>query len=172
VTNGVSPASPQDVPPTSPCAVHLRPWSCINSPALCQLPRPLGAGSMLPHVASVPHDPARCHCVDAPQYLRQPERCRRICVWPCIWPRTRACVSAPWRGSFPESFPVVFRYCMIIIKTRNLVMFNDHLYQTMYEMNEFVMTGTNVSCTRMAKRAPPQSLRIRNSASRPWHVLL
>jgi hypothetical protein len=38
------------------------------------------------------HDLARC--VDAPQYLRQPERCRRICLWPCIQPRTRACVSA------------------------------------------------------------------------------
>ena len=77
------------------------------APALRQLPRPLGAGSMLPHVASVPHDPARC--VDAPQYLRR--RCRRtschICVWPCIRPCTRACVSAPWRGSFL----VVFRYC-------------------------------------------------------------
>ena len=67
VTSGVtSPASPQDMPPTpSPCAVHLRPWSCINTPALRQLPRPLGAGSILPHVTSVLHDPARC--VDAPQ---------------------------------------------------------------------------------------------------------
>ena len=47
--------------------VHLRPWSCISTPALRQLPRPLGAGSVLPHVASVHHDPARCvdACVSA-----------------------------------------------------------------------------------------------------------
>ena len=27
----------------------------------------------------------------------------------------------------------------VLIKTRDLIMFNDHLYQTMYEMDEFVM---------------------------------
>ena len=35
-------------------------------------------------------------------------------------------------------------------------MFNDHLYQTMYEMDEFMMNKW------MVKQAPPQSLLIRN----------